>query len=70
MKDRKKKYTIAVDSSKGILFYNGHFTSFDFSDKYPDEEFELKGFFGFYDERDDDIYWIKDEKIIWVKEIK
>jgi len=69
--ERKTKYTIAVISGRDTFFYNGYFfpsipiDNFSFLDNE-----DVKGFFEFYDERDDCIYLIRWDKVIWIKEVK
>lgn len=64
MKEKIKKYTLAVDSNKTTLFYNGYFVAND------EDMFSSDRFFKFYDEKEADSIWINKNKIIWIKEIK
>ena len=68
MTERKTKYTIAVISGQSTFFYNGKFIA---ALPLPEEEFaDSKDFFCFYDEKDDCEYWIRWDKVIWIKEVR
>ena len=66
MTERKTKHTIAVISGQQTFFYNGYFVESwsRFNVKMRDD------FFCFFDEKDAAEYWIRWDKVIWVKEIK
>lgn len=58
--NKETKYNIAINSnSASTIFYSGYFTEID--DGWTD-----KNFFGFFDEKDDRIYIINWDYVVWV----
>jgi hypothetical protein len=66
--NKETKYNIAINSnSDSTIFYSGYFTDIDdgWNSAWKD-----KNFFGFFDEKDDRIYIINWDYVVWVSVAK